>query len=78
MRGRAAEVWKVDDTKLTREGRKAWASELERELHLDLLDAAVRGVRSRLSRADLTRSERKASEARLVELERVRSELAGG
>jgi hypothetical protein len=78
VRGRAAALWNADEGELSREERRVWASELERELHLDLLDAAVRGVRSRLARADLTRSERKASEARLVELERVRSELAGG
>jgi hypothetical protein len=74
---RARDVWSVDDSTLTSEGRREWASELEREMHEDLVDAAVRGVQSRLAGADLTRSERAASEARLAELEAKRAKLAG-
>jgi hypothetical protein len=69
VKARAAALWNADEGELSREERKAWASELEREMYSDLVDAAVRGIRSRLARVDLMRSERVALEARLAELE---------
>jgi hypothetical protein len=75
MRTSVRELWKVDDKKLSPEERKVWASALEREMHVDLYDAAIRGVREGLARAGLTVSERARYQARLEVLMRIRQEM---